>query len=54
MSSLKLRSKKTDEVEISHTVPIEGESGDNNWKVEMENTQKQKQSHIPVPGEKST
>src|ERR1700678_3871696 len=47
--------KKTDKVEISHTVPIEGESGDNNRKVEMEteNTQKQKQSLIPVPRENS-
>src|ERR1700678_3785694 len=48
--------EKTDEVEVSHTVPIEGESGDNNRKVqmEMENTQKQKQSFIPVPREKLT
>src|ERR1700678_3630915 len=47
--------EETDEVEIPYTVPIEGESGDNNQKVEMEmeNTQKQKQSHIPVPREKS-
>src|ERR1700678_3329632 len=46
---------KMDEVEVSHTVPIEGESGDSNRKVEMEteNTQKQKQSLMPVPREKS-
>src|SRR5271168_2346335 len=48
--------EKTDEVEVSHTMPIEGESGDNNRKVEMETEkpQKQKQSFIPVPREKST
>lgn len=51
---------KSDEVEVSHTVPIEGENagdaGDGNRKVEekSESRPKEKQSHIPVPREKST
>src|ERR1700678_2145130 len=42
--------EKTDEVEVSHTVPIEGESGDNNRKVENGNGKNPKTKTVLYTG----